>query len=216
MDRHYRSDTSPAEIAGFGHAATTLLSEPILAPGVGTPGLGSDVIDANGFRANVGIILLNEKGRVFWGRRSGMDAWQFPQGGIKPEESAERAMYRELREEVGLEPHHVEVLGCTRQWLRYRLPKRFIRYHQKPICIGQKQIWYILRLAAEEGAVDLESSHHPEFADWCWVSYWRPLRDVVFFKRQVYRRALVELAPLRAAGPEGPAGASTAGTFLDP
>jgi putative (di)nucleoside polyphosphate hydrolase len=154
------------------------------------------MIDAQGFRANVGIILLNDRGQAFWGRRIGMAAWQFPQGGINPDESLEAAMFRELREEVGLEPHHVEVIGCTRQWLRYRLPKRYIRYDQKPVCIGQKQRWYVLRLTADEANVDLKTNPDPEFDQWRWIGYWDSLDQVVAFKRGVYTRALNELAPL--------------------
>ncbi|MGD9601926.1 MAG: RNA pyrophosphohydrolase [Gammaproteobacteria bacterium] len=154
------------------------------------------MIDAQGFRANVGIVLLNERGQAFWGRRIGMSAWQFPQGGINPEESLEQAMYRELREEVGLHPHHVEVLGCTRRWLRYRLPRRFIRRDSKPVCIGQKQRWYVLRLATDEADVDLQVDAEPEFEQWRWIDYWDAVREVVDFKRGVYQRALHELAPL--------------------
>jgi len=154
------------------------------------------MIDPQGFRANVGIILLNEFGQVFWGRRIGMSGWQFPQGGINPQESLEAAMYRELREEVGLEPHHVEIIGCTRRWLRYRLPKRFIRYDQKPLCIGQKQRWYVLRLTADETVVDLKTNPEPEFDQWRWIDYWESLRLVVAFKRGVYHQALHELAPI--------------------
>ena len=128
-----------------------------------------DLIDSHGFRANVGIILLNHESSVFWARKAGMDAWQFPQGGIQPSETPRLAMFRELREEVGLEPQHVKVLGCTRHWLRYRLPKRFIRYHKKPLCIGQKQIWFILRLMVEENKVQLDWTSKPEFDDWRWV-----------------------------------------------
>ncbi len=75
------------------------------------------MIDSDGFRPNVGIILVNSSGQVLWARRCGQDAWQFPQGGIKTDESAEDAMYRELKEEVGLTPTDVEVLGVTRGWL---------------------------------------------------------------------------------------------------
>lgn len=154
------------------------------------------MIDAQGFRANVGIILVNDHGQAFWGRRIGMSAWQFPQGGINPEESLEQAMFRELREEVGLEPHHVEIIGCTRRWLRYRLPKRYIRHDQKPLCIGQKQRWYVLRLAADEQQVDLGGDAEPEFEQWRWIDYWDALQEVVAFKRGVYHQALSELAPL--------------------
>ncbi len=153
------------------------------------------VIDAQGFRANVGIVIINDHGRVFWGRRIGMSGWQFPQGGVNPDESPEAAMYRELREEVGLEPEHVEILGCTRRWLRYRLPQRFIRHDRQPLCIGQKQRWFVLRLAVDEAQVDLRANHHPEFDQWRWIDYWESVRLVVSFKRGVYGRALSELAP---------------------
>ncbi len=153
------------------------------------------MIDSKGFRANVGIILSNNDGAVFWGRRAGMNAWQFPQGGIKKNESPEEAMYRELHEEVGLLPEHVEIIGSTQDWLRYWLPKRFIRQKQFPLCIGQKQIWFMLRMVCDEDVVDLEASDHPEFDDWRWVSYWDPLSEVVAFKRNVYRKALSELEP---------------------
>ena len=105
-------------------------------------------------------------------------------------------MFRELEEEVGLEPDHVSILGSTRGWLRYRLPERFIRHHQKPVCIGQKQVWFMLRLVGDERFVRLDLSDKPEFDNWRWVDYWHPLREVVSFKRTVYKKALHELAPL--------------------
>jgi len=151
------------------------------------------VIDSQGYRANVGIILSNREGRVLWARRLGQDSWQFPQGGIKQNETPEQALYRELREEVGLKPEHVEIIGCTRGWLRYRLPKRFIRFRSKPVCIGQKQRWFILRLLADDEVVQLDLSDKPEFEEWRWVDYWQPLKEIVFFKRQVYKKALMEL-----------------------
>ena len=156
------------------------------------------MIDAQGFRANVGIVLLNAQGQVFWGRRIGMSAWQFPQGGVNPDESLDEAMFRELREEVGLEPTDVDVIGCTRRWLRYRLPRRYIRHDQQPLCIGQKQRWYILRLTSNDDRVDLRWAPEPEFDRWRWIDYWDSLRYVVSFKRGVYERALHELAPLAA------------------
>lgn len=153
------------------------------------------VIDSDGFRANVGIVVANDLGQVLWARRvGGRDAWQFPQGGINPGESPEQALYRELHEEVGLSPQSVEVLACTRGWLRYRLPKNFIRKGQSPVCIGQKQKWFLLRLLAEDTEVRLDQNARPEFDHWQWVSYWYPLNQVIAFKREVYRRAMKELA----------------------
>jgi len=161
-----------------------------------TPFNGADLIDADGFRHNVGIILMNSERRVFWGRRRGMDAWQFPQGGIRREETPQMAMFRELREEVGLSPQDVEIVASTRDWLFYRLPGHLVRRRSKPLCIGQKQIWYVLRLTGDESRVRLDTAEKPEFDAWRWVYYWRPLREVVGFKRSVYRMALRELAPV--------------------
>lgn len=164
------------------------------------------MIDPDGFRPNVGIIVSNGNGQVLWARRVGQDAWQFPQGGIKAHESPDDALYRELNEELGLSQHHVEVMGCTRGWLRYTLPRRFIRRNSAPVCIGQKQVWYLLRLVGHERDVCLDACGVPEFDHWKWVNYWRPAREVVYFKRHVYRRALKELAPLlpQSATPEAP------------
>lgn len=154
------------------------------------------MIDAEGFRPNVGIILTNPRGQILWARRvGGRDAWQFPQGGIQKDEHPEAALYRELYEEVGLAEADVEILACTRGWLRYRLPQRLIRRRSEPLCIGQKQKWYLLKLEAEESAISFNNGYKPEFDHWRWVNYWHPLSKVVTFKREVYRRALTELAP---------------------
>lgn len=153
------------------------------------------MIDADGYRPNVGIIVANSQGHVLWARRVGQDAWQFPQGGIKSSESPDDALYRELREEIGLEPDSVQVVGCTRGWLRYRLPKRMLRQNETSF-IGQKQKWYMLKMLDSDEAVSFSHSDDPEFDSWRWVSYWYPLGQVVQFKQDVYRRAMKELAPL--------------------
>lgn len=153
------------------------------------------MIDSEGFRPNVGIILANERGQVLWAKRIGHNAWQFPQGGIQYGETPEQALYRELHEEVGLLPEHVDIVAQTRGWLRYRLPYRYIRNDSHPVCIGQKQKWFLLRLVASERLIRLDAVHPAEFDDWQWVSYWYPLGQVVNFKKDVYRRALSELCP---------------------
>jgi putative (di)nucleoside polyphosphate hydrolase len=157
----------------------------------------ADDIDKDGFRANVGIVLTDGGGRLFWGRRVGRKGWQFPQGGIAPGEDAEAAMYRELQEEVGLMPDDVRLLGASRSWLRYRLPERYRRRDSVPLCIGQKQRWFLLELTAEESAVDLAASPKPEFDRWQWqTDYWAPAKEVIFFKRHVYEQALDEFQEL--------------------
>lgn len=154
------------------------------------------MIDSEGYRHNIGIILSNKNGQLLWARRIGQDAWQFPQGGIDENETQEEALYRELSEEIGLEPEHVEIVGCTKDWLRYRLPEHLVRYHSEPLCIGQKQIWYMLRLTSDDQCICLDTSDKPEFDSWRWVDYWHPLREVISFKRKVYERALEELKSL--------------------
>jgi len=154
------------------------------------------VIDSDGFRPNVGIILCNQQRQLFWAKRIGQDAWQFPQGGIDTNETPDEAMYRELDEEVGLKPHHVSLLGSTDDWLRYRLPRRYIRKNSNPVCIGQKQRWYLLRVNCNESDFCLDHSPKPEFDHWRWVKYWYPVDKVVYFKRRVYADALKQLAPL--------------------
>ncbi|MEY4516915.1 MAG: hypothetical protein RL180_1261 [Pseudomonadota bacterium] len=151
------------------------------------------MIDSEGFRPNVGIILANAHGQVLWAKRIGHDAWQFPQGGIQYGETPEQALYRELKEEIGLDPEHVRILAQTRGWLRYRLPHRYIRQDSSPICIGQKQKWFLLQLTASTREIRLDACHPAEFDHWMWVSYWYPLGQVVAFKRDVYRKAMIEL-----------------------
>ena len=152
------------------------------------------IIDNDGFRPNVGIILADGKGRLLWAKRLGQNAWQFPQGGIDSGEKPRDAMYRELYEEVGLESGDIDILGQTRGWLRYRLPKRYIRQNKSPLCIGQKQKWYLLRLSGDQSCIRFDRGPKPEFDNWRWVNYWYPVSQVIEFKRDVYRKALKELA----------------------
>jgi len=155
------------------------------------------MIDTDGYRMNVGIILTNQEGQVLWAKRVGQDAWQFPQGGIKAYETPKRALFRELYEELGLTAKQVHVLGATRGWLRYRLPNHLIRHYQRPLCIGQKQVWYLLRLVTNDSQIDMTVCDEPEFEQWLWVDYWYPLTEVVYFKKNVYEAALQELEPLQ-------------------
>jgi putative (di)nucleoside polyphosphate hydrolase len=155
-----------------------------------------DRIDTQGYRANVGIILVDGTGHVLIAGRVGNRGWQFPQGGIGRDESAEDAMYRELNEEVGLTPDDVETLGSTKAWLRYKLPPRFVRHDRSPLCIGQKQRWFLLRMTGDPTRVRFDTTSEPEFNRCRWVDYWRPVKEVIYFKRPVYVSALTELGPL--------------------
>lgn len=158
------------------------------------------MIDRDGYRPNVGIILCNWKNEVFWGKRVREHSWQFPQGGIKPGETPEAAMYRELKEEVGLNRQHVRILGRTRDWLRYEVPQQWLRRDWRGNYRGQKQIWFLLRLVGRDCDVCLRASTKPEFDAWRWNDYWIPIDVVIDFKREVYQKALAELARFLARG----------------
>ena len=151
------------------------------------------MIDKDGFRLNVGIVLCNDQGQLAWGRRCrGKDAWQFPQGGVKEGESPHEAMLRELHEELGLRETDVKVLTESRDWLTYLLPDNFRRYDNKPLCIGQRQKWLLLQLTSPDSAIHFTASDTPEFDAWRWVEYWYPVDHVIHFKREVYVAALKE------------------------
>ena len=151
------------------------------------------MLDKDGFRPNVAIVIANHRNQVFWGKRIREHSWQFPQGGINPGESPEDAMFRELHEEVGLRPDHVRILGRTRDWLRYEVPSTWIKREWRGNYRGQKQIWYLLRLVGRDSDLNLRADTRPEFDAWRWNDYWVDLDGVIEFKRDVYKRALNEL-----------------------
>jgi putative (di)nucleoside polyphosphate hydrolase len=149
-----------------------------------------NMIDPNGYRLNVGIVISNQEGKLFWGKRVKVGGWQFPQGGVQPYETLEETMYRELAEETGLTKEHVKILATTRNWFRYKLPTHLRHHSQKPLCIGQKQKWFLLLLTSDESKINLKAGGKPEFTDWCWVDYWEPLKQVIYFKKEVYSQVL--------------------------
>lgn len=151
------------------------------------------MIDVDGYRPNVGIIIFNNAGQLLWAKRVGQDAWQFPQGGIQRNEEPEHAAMRELHEEVGLQPEDVELVACTPDWLHYKLPSQYIRHHSQPVCIGQKQRWFLLKLVGDAAKINFDQGEKPEFESCQWVSYWYPLNQVINFKREVYRQAMLQL-----------------------
>ena len=152
------------------------------------------LLDKDGFRSNVAIVISNGRGKVFWAKRVGQRAWQFPQGGIDLGESPEQALYRELYEEVGLESSDVKIIQRSKRWLRYHIPEKMQRKHSSPRCVGQKQQWFFLRLTSGENKINFNVTNSPEFDAWEWVNYWYPINAVISFKKNVYRQALVEFS----------------------
>jgi putative (di)nucleoside polyphosphate hydrolase len=134
-------------------------------------------------------------------------------GGMRPGEDSEQSLYRELREEIGLEPGDVSIVARTERWLRYRLPARYVRRNGRPVCVGQKQRWFLLRLECEDARIRFDLTSEPEFDRGRWVDFWQPVREVIYFKRPVYTRAARTGTPRL---PEGPASVSglVAGTAM--
>jgi putative (di)nucleoside polyphosphate hydrolase len=146
-----------------------------------------------GYRAGVGIMLLNRAGRVFVARRIDMlmlPAWQMPQGGIDPGETPRQAALRELKEEIGTDK--ADILGESRMWLKYDLPVELAdgiwggRYR------GQRQKWFAMRFMGNDADIDL-ATDHPEFDAWKWISPEQLPGIIVPFKRQLYIDILAEL-----------------------
>jgi hypothetical protein len=116
------------------------------------------MLDRDGFRPNVGIILLNQKNQVFWGKRIRTHSWQFPQGGIDRGEKSRAGHVPRTARRSGLQPEHVRIVARTRDWLRYEVPDRYIRRDARGHYKGQKQIWYLLQLMGHDW--DLEPARH--------------------------------------------------------
>jgi putative (di)nucleoside polyphosphate hydrolase len=153
-----------------------------------------NIIDNQGYRLNIGIIVINTNNKLLWAKRTGQNAWQFPQGGVQQGEKLHQALFRELKEELGLDPEDVEIEAVTEGFLKYRLPAGLIRHDNHPLCIGQKQKWYLLRMKAPDSRIDLICSPKPEFEKWAWVPFWYPLKHVISFKKDVYRKALLSFS----------------------
>ena len=154
------------------------------------------MIDNDGYRKNVGIILCNSQNKLLICKRLGEESWQFPQGGFEKNENAESAMFRELFEEIGLKKNDISILGITKSWLKYDLPKKYQRKTNNRLCIGQKQKWFLLRLISDDSNISFSNSENPEFDSWQWVDDNKPMKIVIDFKKNVYKKALEELMPI--------------------
>ncbi|MBS1269099.1 MAG: RNA pyrophosphohydrolase [Gammaproteobacteria bacterium] len=152
----------------------------------------------DGYRPNIGMILMNCFGKVLWARRASRDGWQFPQGGIERNESFEDALLRELYEEVGLGVHQVNMLAHTLRWMHYDLPGSYLKRARRrgdSKFRGQKQIWCLLVLLGDDSQVCLSASKKPEFDKWIWTDWWTAVQQIVDFKRPVYESVWSELNP---------------------
>lgn len=151
----------------------------------------------NAYRPCVGVMLVNMKGEVFVGQRldNVVEAWQMPQGGIDAGEDAKAAALRELGEETGIVPDHVEIIAKARDEHFYDLPPELLGKIWGGKYRGQRQIWFLARFLGSDDDINIQT-HHPEFRDWRWIDP-ETLPDVIVpFKRKLYRDILHEFRPL--------------------
>ena len=146
--------------------------------------MSNDWIDAEGYRANVGIILMNSDKRLMLGRRIDSKGWQFPQGGIDEGETPEQALYRELYEETGIKKDKVEIISISRKWLVYHIPHVYQRFNKK--YDGAMQKWFLLKFVGDNQDIDLNVFNHAEFDGWKWADKKTAINNVIRFKKGVY------------------------------
>ncbi len=147
------------------------------------------------YRSGVGIMLINAKKEIFVGKRidNNSDAWQMPQGGLDVGESEDVAMFRELKEETGIDEIHIKVLRKSAGHHYYNLPYKLQKKFWGGKYLGQKQRWYLAEFTGEESAINI-ATEHPEFSDWKWISNISIIDAIVGFKRELYEDVLNEFA----------------------
>jgi putative (di)nucleoside polyphosphate hydrolase len=148
------------------------------------------------YRPCAGVMLANRAGRVFVGQRldSSADAWQMPQGGIDPGESAEEAAIRELGEETGVHGGLVDIIARSRTEHYYDLPDDLMGRMWGGKYRGQRQYWFLMRFLGDDGDVDIRTRHQ-EFRAWRWAELDDLERLIVPFKRSLYHAVVEEFRP---------------------
>ena len=143
-------------------------------------------------RIGVGAIVLNNKNKIFVGKRKDnpVNKWQMPQGVVDKNESFLTAIKRELDEETSIK--NIQIIKELDGWFQYELPKNLLGIIWKGKFRGQKQKWFVVRFAGEESEINLKTKH-PEFIEWKWVEMDELPKIIVDFKKDVYEKLLLEL-----------------------
>ena len=154
------------------------------------------------YRRGVGAVLFNAEGKVWIGKRVSRNDkkiahfWQMPQGGMDEGETPSEAVFRELQEETGT--MNAEIIGETRDWLTYELPKGLAKRSWDGKFRGQKQKWFALRFTGDEQDFNLNSHEKPEFSEWRWEDLLELPDIIVPFKRQMYKSIVSEFLHIPA------------------
>ncbi len=153
------------------------------------------------YRPCVGIMLINQEGLVWTGRRSSLagapplaQPWQMPQGGIDENETPLEAAFRELKEETGT--NEAQVLAETPEWLYYDLPDESLGWALKGKYRGQKQKWFAMDYQGQDEVFNLGTGNKAEFDQWAWRPAQELIHMVASFKREVYEQVVAEFASL--------------------
>ncbi len=150
------------------------------------------------YRPCVGTMMINAAGEAFVGKRIDNqegDWWQMPQGGVDEGEDLDEAMLRELGEETGVAPQHLEIVYRLEDELYYDLPDELVGKLWKGKYKGQRQAWYLVRFTGSDNDIDLEAHKHPEFCEWKWVDPDLLPELIVPFKREVYATVVAGFKP---------------------
>ena len=143
-------------------------------------------------RIGVGAIVLNNKNKIFVGKRKDnpVNKWQMPQGGVNKDENFITAMKRELDEETSIK--NIKIIKKLDGWFQYELPKNLLGIVWQGKFRGQKQKWFVVRFTGDESEINLKTKH-PEFIEWKWVEMNELPKIIVDFKKNIYEKLLLEL-----------------------
>ena len=145
------------------------------------------------YRPNVGMMIINQKKEIFVGKRIDhpSEFWQMPQGGIDTQEIPSVAALREMEEEVGIKENKVETLTESQDWYYYSIPKDLAETLWKGKYKGQRQKWFLYKFKGTDKDINIHTEH-AEFSDYKWVTKDFLVPNIVPFKKEIYKKLLVE------------------------